>query len=214
MASGPVEHHREEELLAELDEMARRCVAAEKREEAARRRAEAAELRAAELDDEVARLRAEAQAPPAHDEMVFFEGEPATEADGSDQRVVSLVLGATAVVSAMVALLALLNGNLSTTFGYVMIALTIGLAIAATRAKVQPVDVHITNGVVYAERGGSSFRFDLKNDSTRVEMDGSPGDSYWQVRFLRRNMDPLVVDEDMVDPASFLAQLREYRPAL
>lgn len=210
MASGPVGHHREEELLAELDEMARRCVAAEKR-------AEAAERRATELDDEVTRLRAEAESRAAQaepDEMVFFEGEPTTGDDGSDARVVSLVLGATAVVSAMVTLLALLNGNLFTTFGFVMIALTIGLAIAATRAKVQPVDVHVTNGVVYAERGGSSYRFDLKNDSTRVEMDGSPGDSYWQVRFLRRNMDPLVVDADMVDPASFLAQLREYRPAL
>lgn len=208
MASGPVEHPREEELLAELDEMARRCVSAEKR-------AEAAEQRAAELDQEVARLRAEAESRPEQGEMLFFEGEPATAAgDGSDARVVSLVLGATAVVSAMVTLLALLNGNLFTTFGFVMIALTIALAIAATRAKVPSVDVHITNGVVYAERGGSSYRFDLKNDSTRVEMDGSPGDSYWQVRFLRRNMDPLVVDGDMVDPASFLAQLRQYRPAL
>ncbi|NYJ02906.1 hypothetical protein HNR19_003604 [Nocardioides thalensis] len=208
MASGPVEHPSEEQLLAELDEMARRCVSAEKR-------AEAAEKRAAELDAEVARLRAEAESRPAHDDMVFFEGEPTSPADDEgDARVVSLALGSTAVVSAMVTLLALLNGNLFTTFGYVMIALTIGLAIAATRSRSQPVDVHITNGVVYAERGGSSYRFDLKNDSTRVEMDGSPGDSYWQVRFLRRNMDPLVVDDDMVDPASFVAQLRQYRPAL
>lgn len=211
MASGPVGHHREEELLAELDEMARRCVAAEKR-------AEAAEQRASELGDEVSRLRAEAESRAAqaeHDEMVFFEGEPSTGADdGSDARVVSLVLGATAAVSAMVTLLAFLNGNLFTTFGFVMIALTIGLAIAAVRAKVPAVDVHITNGILYAERGGSSYRFDLRSESTRVEMDGGPGDSYWQVRFLRRNMDPLVVDADMVDPASFLAQLREYRPAL
>lgn len=208
MASGPVEHHREEELLAELDEMARRCVAAEKR-------AEEAERRTAELSEEVTRLRSELESRAEPARMAFFEGEEATAAgDGSDPRVVPLVLGATAVVSAMVTLLALLNGNLFTTFGFVMIALTIGLAIAAARTKVPQVDVHITNGVVYADRGGSSFRFDLRNDSTRVEMDGSPGDSYWQVRFLRRHMEPLVVDADMVDPASFVAELRQYRPSL
>lgn len=209
MASGPVEHPSKEQLLAELDEMARRCVSAEKR-------AEAAERRVSELDAEVARLRAEAESrPEPQEEMVFFEGQPTSRADDEgDARIVSLALGSTAVVAAMVTLLALLNGNLFTTFGYVMIALTIGLTIAATRSRSQPVEVHITNGVVYAERDGSSYRFDLRNDSTRVEMDGRPGDSSWQVRFLRRNMDPLVVDDAMVDPASFVAQLREYRPAL
>ena len=215
MASGPLEHHREEELLAELDEMARRCVAAEKHAEAAERRAEAAENRTAELDEEVTRLRGELASSAEPASMGFFEGEEATAGgDGSDPRVVPLVLGATAVVSAMVTLLAFVNGNLFTTFGVVMIALTIGLAIAAARTKVPPVEVTMSNGVVYAQRDGSSYRFDLRNDSTRVEMDGQPGDSYWQVRFLRRHMDPLVVDADMVDAAPFVAQLREYRPSL
>ncbi len=124
------------------------------------------------------------------------------------------MFGATAVVAAMVALLALLNGNLFTPFGVVMVLITIGLAIAAAKTRVTPTEVTVTRGVVYVERAGTTYRFDLRADATQVDVDGRPGDPGWQVRFARRGMDPFVIDAGMVDPASFLAQLREHRPAL
>lgn len=208
MATGPVGQHREEELLAEIDEMARRCAAAEQRAAAAERRAE-------ELTAEVARLRVEADVRAEQDALPFFGDDGSPEpGDGSDARIVSVALGATAVVTGLVALLALANGTLFTTFGAAMVVLTLVLAVAAARMRVQRSEVTVVDGVVRAEHGGSSYRFDLRSDATRVEVEGAPGDSYWQVRFLRRHLDPLVVDTDMVDPAAFMAELRRYRPDL
>ena len=149
----------------------------------------------------------------------MFEGDPAPGSDrltgdGSDPRILSLVLGATAVVAAMVALLALLNGKIATPFGVVMIALTIGLAWGAARTRVVPVEVSVVRGIVYVEQGETTYRFDLRKPSTQVEISGRPGESGWAVRFPRRNLDPFVVDGSMVDAADFTRQLREYRPEL
>jgi hypothetical protein len=205
---------------ADAGELARRAADAERRAIDAERRAQDAERRAADAEGEVARLAAEVAELRAANEpiSIFGDADSADAADlrsdGTDPRVVPLALGATAVVGAMVALLALLNGNLFTPFGLVILALTCGLAYAATRARPQPVEVSVTRGIVYAEHKGTTYRFDLNSEATHVEMVGQPGDAYWQVKFLRRNMDPFVVDTDMVDPASFVAQLREYRPSL
>lgn len=210
MATGPLDHDEIAALKAELQALLRRCADAEQR-------AEVAERRTAELGDEVTALRAQLDAAAAAP-MSFFDGDdgsdPGLARDGSDPRVLPLVLAATAVVAAMVTLLALVNGNLMSGFGLVMAAITLALAWAAARTRVPSTQVTITNGVVYAEQRGTSYRFDLRNDSTRVEMVGGPGDSYWQVKFLRRHMEPFVVDSDMVDPGVFVRQLREYRPAL
>ncbi|WP_344777182.1 hypothetical protein [Nocardioides panacisoli] len=205
---------------ADADELARRAADAERRAADAERRAQEAERRAADAEEEVDRLTAEVAELRAVDEpfSIFGGADPdeaaALGSDGTDPRVVPLALGATAVVGAMVALLALLNGNLFTPFGLVILALTCALAYAATRARPQPVEVNLTRGILYAEHKGTTYRFDLRSDTTQVEMVGQPGDAYWQVKFLRRNMDPFVVDTDMVDPAAFVAQLREYRPSL
>ena len=205
---------------ADAAELARRTADAERRAADAERRAAEAERRAQEAEEEADRLAAEVADLRAANEpfSIFGDADPDDAAgphhDGTDPQVVPLALGATAVVGAMVALLALLNGNLFTPFGLVILALTCALAYAATRARPQPVEVNVTRGIVYAEHKGTTYRFDLHSDATHVEMVGQPGDAYWQVKFLRRNMDPFVVDTDMVDPASFVAQLREYRPSL
>lgn len=220
MAARPVTDSMtsEADLRAELAELAKRCRAAEQRAAAAEKKAEVMADEMAELRERLARQEASAT------ELSFFgDSEPNHAApeptlglgrDGTDPRVTSLVLAATAVVSGMVTLLAFFNGNLMRPFGLGMLALTIGLAWAAARTRVEPVQVSISNGVVYGASGGTTYRFDLKSDGTQIDMTGEPGDAYWQVRFMRRHMEPFVVDADMVEPHGFVTQLRHYRPSL
>lgn len=180
---------------------------------------EALAERCARAETEVARLRAELQAtaPPGGFE-IFEDAEhrSATRVvgDGSDPRVLSMILTATAVVTGMVAVLAFLNGNLLTPFGGVIVALTVALAWGASRARVPATDVSVDGGIVSIDRGRASHRFDIRRQTAGLEMDGQPGDPGWQVRFVRRGLDPFVVDDTMVDPHEFVRQLREWRPDL
>lgn len=189
-------------LTAERDALARRCADAEARVE--------------DLAAELADARARIASYESDDHLSLFDGttDDRLTGDGSDPRVLSLVLGATAVVSGMVALLALVNGKLGTPFGFVMVALTIGLAWGAARTKVVPVEVSVVRGMVYVQQGESSHRFDLRKPETSVDMVGRPGDAGWAVHFGRRGLDPFVVDASMVDADHFAHQLREYRPEL
>lgn len=134
--------------------------------------------------------------------------------DGSDPTILPVALAATAVVAAMVTLLATLNGTLRSPFGLVVLGLTVVLAWLAWLTRVVRTQVSITRGMVYIDRGGSSYRFDLRSEATGVEVAGRPGDPDWQVRFLRRSMDPFTVDRTMVDPHEFTRQLRTWRPEL
>lgn len=134
--------------------------------------------------------------------------------DGSDPRLLSMALAATSVVAAMVAFLAFLNDNLFTTFGLAMLLVTVVLAVAAARTRVQPVHVTMTRGVVYIDKGDTSYRFDIRNAGTAVQMVGEPGDPGWQVRFRRKGMEDFVLDRDLVDPHDFTRRLREHRPDL
>lgn len=206
MATGPLGADPDVALQAERDALARRCADAE------------AQVR--ELSGELAQARARIAAYEEADNasLSLFEGgttsgDPLT-GDGSDPRVLSLVLGATAVVAGMVTLLTLLNGKLASPFGLVMVALTIGLAWGAARTRVVPVEVSVVRGMVYIQQGESSYRFDLRKPETSVEMVSQPGDAGWTIRFGRRGLDPFVVDASMVDGAEFTRQLREYRPDL
>ncbi len=208
MASGPLAEPPMGPRQTERDALEARCADAEQRVADL-----TAELAAAKA--RIADLEAAADAP-----ISIFDGPDDGLAgaglarDGSDPRVLSMILAATAVVAGMVALLALINGNLFTTFGVAMILTTIGLAYAANRTRVMGVDVSITRGVVYIEKGESSYRFDVRQEGTLVDMVGQPGDSFWQMRFHRKGMDDFVVDADMVEPHEFVRQLREYRPGL
>jgi hypothetical protein len=209
---GTARHAREDDataLRAERNALLRRCAAAERRVDELAAELEVTRARLAEREAELSR--------PAEPISIFADGaEDAAPVagDGTDPRIVSLVLWATAIVCGMVTVLALLNGNLFTWFGAGIVLLTAGLGYAAVRTRVEPVTVHLTRGVVFAERGGTTYRFDLRSDSTRVEQRGRVGDGDWQIRFLHRSMDPLVIDATMVDPEEFLARLRAYRPEL
>ena len=74
--------------------------------------------------------------------------------------------------------------------------------------------VHLDDGVVIVESGGTTKRFDLRNEQVKIDVRGRPGDGDWRVRFYRRALDPVEVDADSVDPTEFMTQLRAYRPGL
>lgn len=207
MATGPLEDNAVVALTAERDELARRCAAAEAGVE--RLTAEVQQLRA-RLEE----LEATQRAAPL---SLFDEGQPPVDrltGDGSDPRVLSGILAATAVVAGMVALLALVNGNIVSPFGLAMVLITIALAWGAAHTRVAPVEVSVVRGIVFIEQGKSSYRFDLRNPQTAVEMFGQPGDPSWSVSFPRRHLEPLVIDGSMVNAHEFVAKLREHRPDL
>ncbi len=200
-----------EQAQAERDALAERCARAEE---------QVAELQAqlAEANARIAEL--EAAAADAAPISIFDgasdtgPGEAGLARDGSDPRVLPMILAATSVVAGMVALLALVNGNLFTTFGFAMIATAVVLAFAAAKTRVSATQVTVTRGVVHVEKGETSYRFDVRNPGTRVDMVGQPGDPNWTVYFHRKGMDDFVVDASMVDPHEFVRQVREYRPEL
>lgn len=206
MATGPLSTDAAAALQAERDALAHRCAEAEAR----------LEVLEAQLAE--ARARIEALEAADHGSLSLFDGDTGSASgdrltgDGSDPRVLSLVLGSTAVVAAMVAVLALLNGKLGTPFGLVMIALTVALAWGAARTRVVPVEVSFVRGMVYIQQGETSYRFDLRKPETSVEMVGVPGDPGWTVHFARRGLEPFVLDASMVDSAEFTRRLREVRP--
>jgi len=181
--------------------------------------------RLAASQDEVSRLtaalessRAEVAALQAGESLSLFDGDPQAgdrlTGDGSDPRVLSMVLGATAIVAGMVALLTLLNGKLGTPFGVAIVLVAVGLAWAAAKTRVVPVEVTVVRGVVYVEQGESTYRFDVRKPETQVEVVGRPGEPGFLVRFPRKAMEPFVIDGSMVDAEEFLRQLREHRPEL
>lgn len=198
--SGPAELRR---LRAERDELEARALAAEQR--------------AAELAAELAALREEPPVDP--DRLSLFDDlpqddTPGVAADGSDPSVVPLALGGTAVVTGMVAILAAVDRGLFSPVALLMLALTVLLAYLAYNSRVETFEVSVGRGMVYIDSSSNSYRFDLRQKTTQVEMTGQPGDAGWQVRFVRRHLDPFVVDASMVDPHEFVRQLREFRPEL
>lgn len=206
MATGPLGTDPVDALRSERDDLARRCAEAE----------DQVQRLTSELEQVRARLGAYESADPSGISLFADRPDPADRltGDGSDPRVLSLVLAATAVVAAMVAFLALINGKLLTPFGVAMVLLTVGLAWGAARARVAPVEVSVVRGIVFVEQGETSHRFDLRKEHTRVQMIGQPGDPGWAVHFPRRHMEPFVIDGTMVDPHEFVSRLREYRPQL
>ena len=85
------------------------------------------------------------------------------------------------------------------------------LALWAIRAASPPAQLSVHGGQLQVVQGGGRFVFEL-GGYTPIEVVGDPGDRNWKVLFLRRNMDPFVVDSSMVDPRAFMDMLRHYRP--
>lgn len=144
----------------------------------------------------------------------LFDGPQSSDSkvkgDGSDPGVLPMALIGVGIVSALVSLLAFFNGRVG--FGLVMLGVTVLMLWIASATWVTPIEISVSRGIVYIEQGESKHRFDLRNERTQVEMVGHPGDSNWEVRFLRRGLDPFVVRDSMVDARSFVSQLREWRP--
>ncbi len=82
----------------------------------------------------------------------------------------------------------------------------------AVRASTSPTRISLTGGRLEIHRNGGRHLFDLTNPALPVEEIGSPGDRRWRVHFVRRGMDPFVVDSSMVDPHEFSRALDHYRP--
>ncbi|TIC88364.1 DUF1192 domain-containing protein [Nocardioides sp. GY 10113] len=157
----------------------------------------------------------------ARDTIDLFDPDGASDGsdplagDGSDPHVLSRILAGTAVLAGLVTLLAMRTGTLLSPFGIVMALVTVGLAWAAARTRVVPVEVSVTRGIVHIQKGDSTHRFDVRDSSaTVVEMVGRPGDPGWELRFYRRGLDPFVIDASMVDAHDLVGQLREWRPDL
>ena len=198
--SGPAELRR---LRAERDALEARALAAEQR----------AESLAAELEE----LRAELTVDP--DSVSLFDDLPPDDvpgraADGSDQKVLPLALGATAFVTGMIAVVAAIDRGLFSPVALLMLAVTCLLAYVAWNSRVETFEVSVGRGIVYIDSSTTKYRFDLRSSTTKVEHVGRPGDAGWQVRFLRGQLDPFTVDATMVEPHEFVRQLREWRPEL
>ncbi|WP_148611873.1 hypothetical protein [Nocardioides rubriscoriae] len=133
--------------------------------------------------------------------------------DGSDQAVLPIALAATAVVAFLVSLVMIASGRFSF-LTVLVLAVAGGLAWAAVQTRVTRRSVEVVDGIVRVVEGDTTRTFDLRNDGVRVDVQGTPGDAYWRVRFYRRALDPVDVDASMVDPADFMARLREVRPNL
>lgn len=198
--SGPAELRR---LRAERDALEERALAAERRADEL-----AAELAAlhAELDGDPGRLSLFDDLPP--------DDTPGLAEDGSDPAVLPMALGGTAVVTGMVGLFAAFSGGLASPVALLMLGLTCVLAVLAWNSRVERFEVSVGRGMVYIDSSSNSYRFDLRTTTTRIEMEGEPGHPGWQVRFLRRHLDPFTVDASMVEPHEFVRQLREWRPEL
>lgn len=209
MATGPVNEPVSDSPDAERDALLARAVEAE--------------ALAEQLADELAEARRQLARQPldpddARHLTLFDDAPPATAeghyaADGSDRAVLSIALAATAVVALLVCVLALVSSGLSV-FALVMLGLAAVLGWAALQTKVTRVTVEVRDGIVVVTAGDDVKKFDLTNDSVKVDVQGRPEDAYWRVRFHRRALDPVDVDASMVDPAQFMRRLREHRPGL
>ncbi len=116
-------------------------------------------------------------------------------------------------MSGLAALVAFFSGSVG--LGLLMLAITVALLWFLSTTRVPPIEISVNRGIVYIDQGDSKHRFDLRNERTQVEMSGKPGDRDWEVRFLRRALDPFVIRAGMLDDAEgFVRNLRQWRPEL
>ena len=145
--------------------------------------------------------------PPPPGPSTNVEFTPRTRA----RRIVGLVL-LIALVGVAVAAYAVYRNRTTLTIG---LAATLGLLVMiiwAVRAGSPPARLSVHGSQLEVVQTGGRFVFDLSGTYTPIEVVGQPGDRGWKVLFLRRNMDPFVIDSSMVDPHEFMKVLRRFRP--
>lgn len=99
------------------------------------------------------------------------------------------------------------------TIGVAGTLLVLVLALWAIRAASPVAHLSVHAGQLEVVRGGERAVFELASTGfTPIEVRGRPGQRNWQVLFVRRGMEPFVVDASMVDPHEFMDVLRRYRP--
>jgi hypothetical protein len=143
--------------------------------------------------------------PPGPSTNVVFA--PRTRAS----RVVGMLL-LIALLGAAVAAYAVYRNRTTLTIG---LAVTLGVLVMiiwAVRAGSPPPRVSVHAGQLEVIQAGGRFVFDLSGTYTPIEVVGRPGDRGWKVLFLRRNLDPFVIDSSMVDPHEFMKVLRRFQP--
>ncbi|MCW2842448.1 MAG: hypothetical protein JWN22_364, partial [Nocardioides sp.] len=155
---------------------------------------------------EAATARVARTTPDDSDELITF-GPPRIS------RAVTLALAVAALVAAGVTVYAALE-PLSTAVTVAVGVATVLLAVLAWRARPLVSHVRVDRGLVDIVEGDRHYRFDLRNDRTRVEMTGEPGTREWRVEFLRRSLEPVTVTGRTVDSVAFTETLRKWRPDL
>ena len=99
--------------------------------------------------------------------------------------------------------------------------LTIGLAgtlgvlsliLWGIRAGAPTAQMSVQGGQLVVVQSGTRMVFDLTTHSPPLAGVGRPRARDWKVLFLRRGMDPFVIDASMVDPEHFMKVLRQHRP--
>lgn len=99
------------------------------------------------------------------------------------------------------------------TVGVAGTLLVLTLLLWAIRAASPVARLRVRAGQLEVVRGGDRFVLDLGGAAyTPIEVVGTPGERRWKVLFMRRGMDPFVVDTSMVDAREFMDVLRRYRP--
>lgn len=86
------------------------------------------------------------------------------------------------------------------------------LILRAAHSSATPPHMVVENGVLDITRHQTHHMFDLSSTSTPIEVVGAPGRRNWRVLFLRRSMQPFVIDASMVDPHEFTEVLELFRP--
>lgn len=102
----------------------------------------------------------------------------------------------------------------TTLTGVAAIGLLLTIGLWFLRAASAPPRVRISSGNLHIEAHGERHSWDLTNPYVRLTVHGRPGRPGWQVRLLRPQQPPYVVDASVVDPREFMEFLRSYRPEL
>jgi hypothetical protein len=146
-------------------------------------------------------------APPPAGASTNVEFTPRTRA----RRVVGLLL-LVALAGTAVAGYAVYRDPTTLTIGVAATLGVLALVLWAVRASTAVAHLSVEAGQLEVVQGGGRFVFELAGSFTPIEVVGRPGDRGWKVLFLRRNMDPFVVDSSMVDPHEFMDVFRRYQP--